>query len=175
MRDAFEGKAILKKSLKTSDPREAERKLDVELAWIETRRKQVLTRGQRDELIAALEPDQHALLEEAGGFDGLLANYKARKIAKAFHLAGRPVAISEEEGEDRHRDRIELDLAAHAADQLVMEGRVSGAAKVLRALGEEVDEPGAFGLRELSDRYVAAKKSAQQTAEAIKYAVRRFI
>ncbi len=171
---AFGGKTHLRDSLKTSDPRQAARDVTLAEAEIIEATERARQGARLDDAIAALPADQKRLLDEAGGLEGLLNEYQASRVAAAFSYVG-----SDDYGEPMDPREARLQEAQDRAAQAVIVDDAKQEAKVLTALGQDVEplpvDAGVTGLRELADAYCEAKNTAPQTREAIAAVVRRFI
>lgn len=170
----YPGKTHLRGSLKTSDPREAARRVTLAQAeLIEA----AATARQRDtlaETVATLPPEQRDAFHAAGGLEGLISAHMRDtawlESAHATPPAEIPANATPYEKWVEAEAQAEFDREI-AATEAVARSR----AKTLRALGEQVETPGLFGLRELLSAYVKAKGTGDQTAEAMGSIVGRFI
>ena len=92
------GSEFIRKSLKTRDPDEAARKIrELECEW-DRFRDALISDERRVQLMSGLSPHQKATLENAGGFDQLLAKFKQSTQARNFMIAGDPATIVDIEG-----------------------------------------------------------------------------
>lgn len=176
------GRELVRKSLKTGDPYEAARKVrELECEW-DGLRDAIISDERRVQLMSRLPPHQKAMLEDVGGFDQLMAEFKRSTQARNFMIAGDPATINDELTDDPNKSDLERRMiragngAEHAAELNELEMHMTTEGKVLQALGEDVKLPlGTFGMNELAEAFIDAKESSPTTAETVRYVVRRFV
>ncbi len=98
----YGGKTVHQESLKTSDPKEAEKKVRAILAVMDAHHDKHTAEESWQALARTLPSDQKALLDGAGGLSGLLKKFEAGKTALAFMEASGPTDVDpfEVEGGD---------------------------------------------------------------------------
>lgn len=171
---AYPGKTHLRGSLKTSDPREAARRVTLMQAELIEAADAARQRDTLAETIAALPPEQREAFDAAGGLEGLLGAHM-RDIAWLASAQATPPAEVPADSTP-YEKWVEAEAQAEFERDIAwMEASARSRAKTLRALGEQVEVPGAFGLRELLATYVKAKGTGDQTADAMGSIVGRFI
>lgn len=165
-------KDVLRHSLSTRDPDVARQAVTLQNAEFIEKLKAKNARAELSVLVADLAPDQRAVYDAAGGLEWLVKSYTETKHAMAFAT----VSDTDYDTDDIPVDPLETeisksrDIAAHKvlADLAQEEG------KVLQAVGQEV-EGLVFGLREMAEKFISESDTTIQTAEAYRYAARRFV
>ncbi|TMV06312.1 site-specific integrase [Ruegeria sediminis] len=201
LKDQYDGKEFYQKSLKTSDPRTAEKEVRAILAVMDAQKDKAKAEEGWKALARNLPPDQRALLDNAGGLSGLLKQFQDGKRALAFMQAGAPADAGStdiEGGEveyirgdsfvvqrtgapptkvvtDNVTDQEELQVAVaeHRAASAAVQAQTNARGRVLRQIGQDVDLVGdVFSLRDVIEKW--APTVDPQTADAARYYVRRF-
>ncbi len=185
LRPAHKGLAALRRSLKTSDPKVAERAARSAKADLDRDLAAVLAasaaEAQRDRLAAALPPDQRKLLEDVGGIGGVLDELKTLRNTVAFLTAGSALPPTDESlGRAEH-----LEAQADAAETQARITVMSAEARKVRGLADALklapsDAPkhtgeSAAGLRGLAAAYAKARSYTVQNTVSLDYTVRRWI
>lgn len=188
IRQHYQGKEFFQKSLKTSDPKTAEREVRALKAIMDAQ----VEASKADQGVKALArnlpADQRALLDRAGGLDGLTKQFDAGKVRLAFmHGSGveRTPEFDWEEGpngapqkvylgpSDVDEEEIAVERASHAAATDVVRAQANARGRVLRQLGQDVQLIGdVFSLRDVWEKW--SPSVDKQTADAVAYYVRRF-
>lgn len=106
----YGGKVFYQKSLKTSDPKTAEKEVRAILAVMDAQLDQAKAEAGWLALARNLPADQRALLEGAGGLPGLLKQFERGKAALKFIDAGAPA----DDGVV-HSDQLQIEIAEHRA------------------------------------------------------------
>lgn len=169
----YPGKTHLRGTLKTSDPREAVRKVTLAQAELIEAAGRARQRDTLSEAVNSLPAEQRELYDAAGGLEGLLRQYRATDNARAFLTAGGGITESELLGQDPSPGERLIAQSVHKAELSALDQVAQTEAKALRTLGEDV--PTVNGLRELLSAYVKAKGTGGQTSEAMGGVVGRFI
>ncbi|MEM9378187.1 MAG: DUF6538 domain-containing protein [Pseudomonadota bacterium] len=174
LRDRYPGKSHIVRSLETSDPKIAKRKVTSLVASRIDEEIKLERASKIEEAIQNLPIDQRRIVEDAGGIDGLIAHYEVSKKAQAFAHVGVTDYITDvptpslelkiEEAQDRAAHEVLLDEAVQEA-------------KTLRAVGRDVQIPGnkATDLRELAMAYIEAHGTPRVSHRSYLTPVRRFI
>jgi hypothetical protein len=184
----YGGEQILRRTLRTGDPREAERQVRAQRAEFDAAILKRRMRAERDRLIAALDPDDRALLAELGGPEGLLSELKNLRSQVAFELASQtpawaagtdPAEIEEETRATRVSAARER--AATNAELSLLNSEARRVKRLAKTLGEDPPpapaymQESAFGLRDLAVSFADAKGWTVQNRQALTYTVRRWI
>lgn len=187
IRKHYGGKEMLRRSLKTSDPRTAEKEVRAIRAILDAQMAQAKAEEGWQALAQHLSPDQRALLDRAGGLSGLLKQFQDGKSALAFMEAGAPAdadGIEIYEGADgvplkvvtddvADPEELQVEVAEHRAASAAIRAQTNARGRVLRQLGQDVDLAGdVFSLRDVIEEW--APTVDPQTADAARYYVRRF-
>lgn len=171
---AYPGKTHLRDSLKTSDPREAARRVTLAQAELIEAANTARQRDTMAETVAALPPEQREAFNAAGGLEGLIAAHMRDTAWLASAHATPPAEVPADA--TPYERWVEAEAQAEFEREIAAtEEGARSRAKTLRALGEQAEVPGLFGLRELLAAYVKAKGTGDQTAEAMGGIVGRFI
>ena len=187
IRQHWQGKKVLQQTLKTSDPRIAEKEVRALRAIMDAQ----VSRAKAEDGVRALSrnlpPDQKALLEAAGGLPGLLAEFERGKKALAFMRAGAPADAGHfdiEDGPDGapvkvfsdqqiNLEELAVQKAEQSAASAAIRAQTNARGRVLRQIGQEVELDGdVFSLRDVIEKW--APTVDPQTADAARYYVRRF-
>lgn len=83
-------KKIFDGTMKTSDPKEAERLIRAQKVVMDRQLQEVTRKADQDRIAKMFAPEDAKLLTEIGGVDGLLDTVKEYRIKAAFALAGQP-------------------------------------------------------------------------------------
>ncbi|SFL57580.1 site-specific integrase [Shimia aestuarii] len=184
IRKHWDGKEVYQKSLKTSDPKTAEKEVRAIRAIMDAQLEQSKAEEGWRALARHLPPDQKALLDRAGGLSGLLKQFQDGKDALAFMAAGEPFAGGAEivEGpngqpikvfDDVDPEALQVEVAAHRAASAEIKAQTNARGRVLRQIGEGVELVGdVFSLRDLVEDW--APSVDVHTAENARTYVRRF-
>ena len=183
----WDKRAVYQKSLKTSDPKTAER----EVRRIRSMMDAQLEAAQAEESLTALKkhlpPDQRALLEKAGSIESLAKAFERGRDALAFMAAGRPEPLPEldydYDGSSppqavvvapfQDSEELEIERAAHDAAAAKIKAQANARGRVLRAAGQDIDLiDDVYSLRDVVEKW--APTVDPQTAETGRLAVRRF-
>jgi hypothetical protein len=163
------GKEVYQKSLKTSDPRTAEKEVRAIRAIMDAQLEQAKAEEGWKALALHLPPDQKALLDNAGGLSGLLRQFEAGKQAQTFMQAGEPFELLD--GEDE--EALQVEVASHRTASAAMQAQANARGRVLRQIGEDVDlVEDVFSLRDLVEDWAPGVDT--HTAENARTYVRRF-
>jgi len=175
IQDAYDGHTHLRRSLKTSDPKVAEREVVLRKAEFHHKEQEISHKASIGDLVAKLPSDQLAAFKRAGGtLESLLAAFDTSKVASAFSVVG--VTDYDDDGQTPALDK-RLQKAADKAIHAELAADVVQEGKTLRALGEDVAIPGGdvIGLRELAEAYFVEEGTPKLSQRAYMYPVRRFI
>lgn len=188
IRDQWDGKSVFQKSLKTSDPRVAEK----EVRALKTIMDAQVEKAKADQGIKALARnlpwDQRTLFESSGGLDGLAKDFHTGKIRVSLLSASevdRPPEFDVEDGpngapqkihvgaDDVDEEELAADRAADKAKAEEVKAQTNARGRVLRTLGQDVQLIGdVFSLRDVVEKW--APTVDPQTANAARYYIRRF-
>ncbi|GAA6198690.1 hypothetical protein NBRC116598_41350 [Pseudophaeobacter arcticus] len=196
IRKHWNGKDVYQKSLKTSDPKVAEKEVRRIRAIMDTQAEQAKAEEGWQALARHLPPDQKALLDGAGGLSGLLKQFQDGKAALAFMAAGTPADAGGIEFDDGPigyvfgtpyetppvkvvtdnytvSEELQVAVAEHRAASAAVRAQTNARGRVLRQIGEDVDLVGdVFSLRDLIEDW--APSVDPHTAENGRTYVRRF-
>ena len=174
VQDQYGGAQFVRRSLGTSDPRQAAQAVTIQRAEFITKQRAAKAKADLPKLVEQLPPDQRRLYDQAGSLEDLLAEFEATKTALALLKASDPSSTDEEDL--RHPLEVELEAAEHRTASAHVAGLRQAKGKTLKALGQPVElERYAFGIRELARDYAAKRGFDDQTREAYEYVARRFI
>lgn len=174
LKDRYPSKSHIVRSLETSDPKIAKRKITSLVASLIDEEIELNRAANIDEAIKSLPADQRRIVEDAGGIEGLIGEFEASKKALAFAHVGESDYDTDVPTPSRDL-RVEeaQDRAVHGVllDEAVQE------AKTLRAVGLNVQVPGnkVTGLRELAMEYIEAHGTPRVSHRSYLTPVRRFI
>ena len=176
LRDAFSGAEHHRRSLKTRDPKAAEkaiRRIQVEL---DDRLEACRSAKAQEAALANLTEEQRSLYVAAGGLSGLLKQYEDTMVGRKFMRAGDPTEYAEDD-EERNPSEVRMEIAEHRAAYSVLTDDARERAKALRAIGTGVEVPGGdvTGLRELAQAYFEENNTPVNGQRHYTYPVRRFI
>ncbi len=181
------GKAVYQQSLKTSDPKTAEKEVRRIRAIMDAELDQAKAEESRKALSRNLPPDQRALLDDAGGLSGLIEEFYSGKRALAFLRASEPpaaVSVDFDEGpigqpvpvivdQAINAELLQAERAAHDAFVSIVRTQNNARGRVLRKFGKDVELDGdVFSLRDVLEEWATTVDA--QTADAAKHYVRRF-
>ncbi|NOD83775.1 site-specific integrase [Ruegeria sp. HKCCD6119] len=187
IRKHWRGKDVYQKSLKTSDPKIAEKEVRAIRAIMDAQQDQAKAEDGWRALARHLPPDQKALLDKAGGLSGLLGEFEQSKKALAFFEAGKPAdagAFDVEVGpkgapskvlinEFADPEELQIQQAEHYAASVALRAQTNARGRVLRQIGQDVDLDGdVFSLRDLIEDWAPSVDA--HTAENGRTYVRRF-
>lgn len=178
---AYPGKTHLRDSLKTADPKVAAQKVTLTKAELIRAASAANAKATADAAlaaaVAALTPEQHYIYTAAGGLAGLLDRYTQsthwlERAREPLPPSDPPQPAPTTAYERWVEEEAEAEFARHLARE---EQVLKATAKTLQALGQPVDVPGGYGLRELAKANIAAKGTGGQTADAVLTICQRFV
>ncbi|MDO6800442.1 site-specific integrase [Shimia thalassica] len=187
IRKHWDGQEVYQKSLKTSDPKIAEKEVRRLRAIMDTQLEQAKAEEGWQALARHLPPDQKALLDGAGGLSGLIKQFQDGKAALAFIEAGAPAdagTFDMEDGPDgapvkvltdifTNPEELQVAVAEHRAASAAVRAQTNARGRILRQVGQDVDLVGdVFSLRDLVEDW--APSVDVHTAENARTYVRRF-
>lgn len=181
------GKAVHQQSLKTSDPKTAEKEVRALRAVMDAQLNKAKAEDGLRALSRNLPPDQRALLDAAGGLSGLVDELGRGRQGLAFIRAGEPsgpVFVDIESGpnaepvpvivdQEVDLEELQLERGIHATILETLRAQANARGRVLRKLGKDVELDGdVFSLRDVLEKWSPTVDA--QTADAARYYVRRF-
>jgi len=187
IRKHWDGKDVHQKSLRTSDPKVAEKEVRRIRAIMDAQLEQAKAEEGWQALARHLPPDQKALLDGAGGLSGLKKQFGDGKAALALMAAGAPAdadTFDIQDGPDgapvkvvtdnvSDPEELQIAVAEHRAASAAVRSQTNARGRVLRQIGEDVDLVGdVFSLRDLVEDW--APSVDLHTAENARTYVRRF-
>lgn len=189
LRAEYGGREVLEGTLRTSDPKDAERQVRARKAEFDSRLASKRFRADQARLLAALDPTDRALVEELGGPAGLMAEVRRLRDSVAFVTAAMPGSpdpigadpLDVEEDSRTLRLARARDVAGLTAEIGEDTGEVRRVKAVAEALGEKVPpapdfmSEGGTGLRDLSLRFADARSYTSKNRDSLAYTVRRWI
>jgi integrase len=172
---------IMRGTLRTSDPREAESRVREQRAIFDRQVKETHRLADRDRILGTLGQEDRDLLAEIGGPDRLLDTIRSLRREAAFTMAGRgaDAALASELGDlSPNARRVDKEAVA-AIDAIVSD--VRQLKHVAEALGVNVPPPpkgldeGGDGVRALAEAFAEAKNWTIQNREDLMRTVRRWV
>ncbi|QFT80909.1 hypothetical protein FIU89_09840 [Roseovarius sp. THAF27] len=146
----YEGRGWLRDALHTDSKSEAENAVTLAKARFIEQAEELQRRAALAEAFDSLPPDQRAIFDEAGDVKRLRKQFSRADTARAFLVAGGSLTESDLRGDEpstiAEREGAE---ARYQAELRSFDETTAREAKTLRALGENVNAPEVFGLREL--------------------------
>ena len=182
IRDLYDGKAAFRGTMKTSDPKEAEKKIRDRRFTFDKQ----LEQRKRDEdmkrLADLLTEDQRAALDAIGGTGKITTHVDGLRKAAAFMTAGigaTETAPDEEvdaETNLKHRAQEASDRAYRDtyANEIRGTKRIAGALKVHIPDAIPGMDEGVTGLRDVAERFLEAKQYTPHNREKVLYTLRRW-
>ena len=182
----YSSKALLRRTLKTSDPKDAERQVREQRAVFDRQLEEVQRLASRYRVIGSLRQEDRDLLAEIGGPDKLLQTVRDLRAQIAFSEAGAgaDVELAIETGSvSGHASRVALaaDKREHEARTQTLTAEVRRLKTVAATIGEEVPpalkgiDEGGNGARELAAEFTKAEAYTVKNAEKVRNTVRRWI
>lgn len=170
----YENHTHLRRSLKTREPRVAKFAVITAQLKFEEELKKLNWASDQVARVANLQADLKKIIDDAGGVEALKKLHKSDAAGLAFLQASTRVRLEGDDSDDRHDEEVELDVEADQVytDRAMARARTS--AKPLQALGEPVLVAPEYGLSDLAEDMISKKGSTKQTADAVRYCVRRF-
>ncbi|MGR3660504.1 MAG: DUF6538 domain-containing protein, partial [Paracoccaceae bacterium] len=171
----YENRTHLRRSLKTREPRVAKFEVLTAQLKFEEELKEFKWASDQEKRVDNLRADLKKVVDEVGGVDALKKLHKIDATNIAFLTAGIRGRVPDDDSDDRYDEQVENDVAA---DQVYVDKateRARTSAKPLQALGERVLVPPEYGLMDLAEEMNSQKSATKQTADAVKYCVRRFL
>ena len=182
IREFYGNKPHVRRSLRTADPRQAERAVILQRAEFHQKEMERERLANLPKLVEALRPDQRKLFDEAGGLEGLLEVFQRSLTVLAFAEPGSTDPIHMVAGPDYEPPEpvdpydARFEEAQDRTANEVLRADAVAEGKTLKALGQKVKIPGeVFGLGELADVYADEKKQPTKTKGNFATVVRRFI
>ncbi|MFW8594960.1 DUF6538 domain-containing protein [Cribrihabitans neustonicus] len=187
IRKLYGGKEMLRRSLKTADPRTAEKEVRALRAIMDAQLDQAKAEEGWRALARHLPPDQRALLDAAGGLSGLLKQFEAGKASLTFLEAGAPADPGPIEIDDgpsgapvkvvtgnvADTEELQVEAAEHRGRLSAVRGQTNARGRALRGVGKDVELVGdVFSLRDLVEDW--APGVDMHTAENARTYVKRF-
>ena len=170
------GQTHVRGSLKTADPRAAQRAVRRHMVAFDDLAASDLAAETLRAAIDALPSEQRAVFDEAGSLSALKTRHAQAPIARAFIKAPAGLTESALVGEQPSITERVMAEAAHKAELAALDQVVATEAKALVALGVKgVKDPGAFGLRELVDDLASCTGVREATVKDQRRIVDRFI
>lgn len=185
LRPAHGGIAALRRSLKTSDTKVAEREARAAKADLDRELAAALAaaaaEAQRDRLAAALPPEERKLLADLGGIRGVAEELRSLRATVAFLSAGAGGTAT-----DEILDRAaQIEAQAETAEAQARLGVITAEARKVRGVADALQieipappkgaEESAAGMRALAAAFAKAKSYTVQNTDALGYTVRRWI
>ena len=177
---------IFRGTLKTSDAKDAERKVREQRAIFDRQVTETDRLQDRSRILETLGQEDRDLLAEIGGADKLLQTIRQLRQQAAFTLAGRgaDVAVMRETSEaSEHTLRVAEEVDRRETETVVtaLTAETRRLKRVAETLGEAVprtpkgiDESGE-GIRELATKFADANHWTIQNRESLALTVRRWI
>lgn len=169
IRQHYGGKDVFQKSLKTSDPRTAEKEVRALRTIMDAQiDKERATEGI-EALARNLPPDQRSLLDGAGGVEGLKEQFERGKLrAIVVETLGGRIAEDASDPETRASR-----LSSFRAEAETIRAQANARGRVLRKIGVDVELANdVYSPRDVVEKW--AHTIDPQTADAARYYVRRF-
>ncbi|MCL6286005.1 hypothetical protein M3P21_21040 [Ruegeria sp. 2012CJ41-6] len=183
IRDLYDNKAAFRGTMKTSDPKEAKSKVELQRTVFDQQVKDRARAEDRERLSKLLTDDQKAALEAIGGVEEVPAHIaELRKIA-AFLTAGEGATehlADDEEADLMSEIQHRAELAANAAYREALVAEIRGTKRIANSLKIEVPDPikgtdeGVLGLRDVAERFLDAKDYTPQNREKLRVTTARF-
>lgn len=179
IRDLYDGRAAYRGTMKTADPKEAEKKVRRQRTIFDEQVEQRKRDADVKRLAELLTEDQRAALDAIGGAGRITGHVEGLRKAAAFLTAGSGVTPDEEIDAATEIGQ----RASAAADRAYRDSYISeirGAKRIAGALQIElpdevpsVDE-GVIGLRDVADKFLDAKDYTTQNREKVLHTLRRW-
>ncbi|WP_375552972.1 site-specific integrase [Roseovarius mucosus] len=182
IRDLYDNKAAYRGTMKTSDPKEAEKKVRRQRTIFDEQVERRKRDADMKRLAELLTEDQRAALAAIGGAGQITAHVEGLRRAAAFLTAGigaTDAAPDEELGAAAELEQRAQEAAGRAyRDSYVAE--IRGAKRIAGSLNVElpdeipgVDE-GVIGLRDVADKFLNSKDYTAHNREKVLYTLRRW-
>ncbi|MEC7762553.1 MAG: site-specific integrase [Pseudomonadota bacterium] len=179
LRHSYDGKAAFRGTMKTADPKEAERKVRAQRTIFDQQLADKARNEDRARLAELLTEDQKAKLDSIGGADALKAHIAELRNIVAFMTGTIDDDGDEEidEWERIHRRAQERSDAAFRDDMLAETRRVK---RIAATLEEEVPDPpkgvdeGVVSFHDVAEKFMTARSYTVHNREKVLYTLRRW-
>lgn len=180
IRHLYGGKAAYRGTMKTADPKEAERQVRKQRTLFDEQLSQKRRDEDRARLAELLTDDQRSQLEDIGGHQNLLTHIKELREIAAFGFVG--LDDHDDDREPNAMERLHVE-AQDDADRVFLsrvQAQTRTAKRMAAALDMEVPaapkglNEGVTGLPEVAERFMESKSYTAHNCEKVRYTLRRW-